>query len=115
MKPATDYHLVLVTVGNDANAGSIAEALLKAGLAACVNIVPNIRSIYRWKGKIENDTEFLLLIKTRAEHLSAVEETVRRLHTYDVPEILSVELSQGSKAYLDWLASETDTVEEGKR
>ncbi len=98
---------MLVTVGDRREAVSIAHALLSSRLAACVNVLPGVQSIYRWKGKIEKSHETLLLIKTTAKHLPAVEKTVRRHHSYEVPEIVSIRLDRGSKPYLEWLFEQT--------
>jgi periplasmic divalent cation tolerance protein len=105
--------MVFSTVGSERNALRISRALVSARLAACVNVVPGIRSIYRWKGKTEEGREFLLIVKTRATNLSRVEETIRKLHTYEVPEILSLRIEKGSDRYLRWL--ETETTEKGRK
>jgi periplasmic divalent cation tolerance protein len=76
-------------------------------LAACVNLVGGIRSIYRWCDKLEDDRETLLLVKTRTQLLARVERRVRELHTYEVPEVVALPLSGGSKPYLDWLFEAT--------
>jgi periplasmic divalent cation tolerance protein len=85
-------------------AQKLAAALVNERLAACVNILPGVRSIYRWKGKVENAREALLLIKARATDYPAIEKRLRALHPYDVPEILAIEIKRGSSAYLNWLA-----------
>jgi periplasmic divalent cation tolerance protein len=104
MKEAGAFRLVLVTAGSEDEAAKIAKALVEERLAACANIVPKIRSIYRWQGKIEDNAEALLLIKTTETALPALEERVRALHSYDVPEVIALKLDQGSGPYLDWLA-----------
>ena len=105
--PATDARLVLTTTGSREEGEQIARALLEDRLAACINIVPGLTSIYRWKGDIETASEFLLLIKTTAASLERLESTLQRLHTYDVPEFLVLTPTSAAHAYLDWLLQET--------
>lgn len=100
----SERYLVLVTAGSMEAAEKIAHALVEEHLAACVNIVPQIRSIYRWQGKVEDDQESLLVIKTTETALASLEERVRALHSYDVPEVVALTLDQGSAPYLGWLA-----------
>jgi periplasmic divalent cation tolerance protein len=96
-------------VGNKANGILISRALLSSKLAACVNILSNVRSVYRWKGQIKDGRELLLIVKTTDRNLNNVEKTIRKLHTYETPEILSLRIDKGSKDYLGWLADETMT------
>ena len=103
MKEGDAFRLVLVTAGSEEEAAKIARTLVEERLAACANIVPQIRSIYRWEGKVEDGAEALLLIKTSETSLSALENRVRELHSYDVPEVIALKLDQGSAPYLDWL------------
>jgi periplasmic divalent cation tolerance protein len=98
---------IVTTTANAEDARRIARALVERRLAACVQIVGPIESVYRWEGKIETAAEFQCWIKTRAELYDRVEQTIRELHTYDVPEILAVPVVQGSAAYLEWLRRET--------
>ncbi|MDQ7778667.1 MAG: divalent-cation tolerance protein CutA [Planctomycetota bacterium] len=99
-----DPIVVLVTTPRKKGvAERIARALVGERLAACVNIVPQLRSIYRWQGKICNDLERLLLIKTTSARFRALEKRVRELHPYDVPEIIALKISAGEKRYLAWL------------
>ena len=95
------------TAGAEEQARSIARQLVDERLAACVNIVGPIRSIYRWRGAIEEEGEFLLLIKTRAALMRKVERRVIALHTYDVPEVLAIAPQEGSAKYLTWLLEST--------
>jgi periplasmic divalent cation tolerance protein len=95
--------LILCTTDTTDLAQKIASALVKAREAACVNIVPGIRSIYFWEGKECNDSECLLLIKSSAENFEAVRTTIRQLHTYQVPEIIALPIKAGDSAYLAWL------------
>jgi periplasmic divalent cation tolerance protein len=101
--PATHIRLVMTTVGSREEAERIAAVLVEAHLAACVNVVPGVNSVYRWQGKVERAEEVLLLIKTTVESLEGVEATLRRLHSYELPEFLVLQPEAGSKAYLDWL------------
>jgi periplasmic divalent cation tolerance protein len=95
--------VVLSTVGTAEDAERIARALVEGGLAACVNVVPAVTSIYRWKGKLEREEERLLVIKTRAERFEALREALVALHPYDVPEVLALPVSAGHEPYLEWL------------
>ncbi len=88
-------------------ATGLARTLVDEGLAACVNIVPGVRSIYRWEGKIQEDDELLCLIKTRPAIFDRVRRRILELHPYDVPEILAFTVDEGSPAYLDWLRDAT--------
>lgn len=101
---------VLVTCGSLPEARRIARRVVAARLAACVNIVgAPVESIYRWKGKVEKAREFLLLMKTTAPRLAALEREVQRLHSYDVPEFIALPVTAGSRAYLRWLAGTVKT------
>jgi periplasmic divalent cation tolerance protein len=99
----TDKRIVLSTAGSEDEARKIAHHLVEHGLAACVNIVPRIESVYRWQSKVESSQEWLLLIKTSAEKFSAVREAIRELHSYDLPECIAVSIDDGSPEYLAWL------------
>ena len=103
----TDYIVILVTAGSEAEAEKIAKALVEERLAACVNLMNPIRSIYRWEGKIADDREWLLLIRTRAEGFSAVADRVKALHSYQVPEVIALPILAGTEGYLRWLQDET--------
>ncbi len=105
----TENIIVYITASNDEEAAKISKALVEAGLAACVNIVKNIRSIYRWQGKIEDDPEVLMIVKTRTGLFEALAAEVRKLHSYEVPEIIALPIVKGSEAYLNWLKAATDT------
>jgi periplasmic divalent cation tolerance protein len=98
---------ILTTTGTEEQALSIARALVSERLAACVNIIGPVRSVYRWRDAIEDDREFLLLIKTRATLYMKVERRVRELHTYEVPEVLAMSLDRGSPPYIKWLLEST--------
>jgi len=100
--------VVVTTVGTEEQANQIAGELVARRHAACVNVVPGIRSIYRWKGKICRDGELLLIVKTMEEELPAVEATIRELHSYELPEILSFDVGYGEKNFLDWIRGSID-------
>ncbi|HKM99037.1 MAG TPA: divalent-cation tolerance protein CutA [Candidatus Binataceae bacterium] len=104
---ASSAILILVTCANDKQAESIAQALVTERLAACVNLVGPIRSIYRWRNKVEDDSEILLLIKTRASLFPRVERRVRELHSYEVPEVMALPFQHGSPPYVAWLLEST--------
>jgi periplasmic divalent cation tolerance protein len=95
--------VVLTTLGADADAAALARTLVDEHLAACVNVLPAMTSVYRWKGAVEQDREQQLVIKTAPAQLPALEARVRELHPYELPEFLVLSAS-GSKAYLDWIA-----------
>jgi periplasmic divalent cation tolerance protein len=100
--------LVLTNVPDPACAEKLARALVEARVAACVNVLPACRSIYRWQGVVETADEIPLLIKTTAEHYPQLETLMRTLHPYDVPELIAVPITHGLPAYLAWLATETE-------
>lgn len=101
MNPAL---VVLVTCPDRAVAKRLAEALVRRRLAACVNIVPGIQSVFRWKGKVERASEVLLLIKTPAKAFQRLRQAIATLHPYDVPEIIALPVKAGHPAYLAWIA-----------
>jgi periplasmic divalent cation tolerance protein len=100
----TDYAVVLTTIGAEADAGALATRLVEERLAACVNILPEMVSIYRWQGRIQQDRERQLLMKTTAARVPALEARIRELHAFEVPEFLVLRVEQGSEAYLRWVA-----------
>ena len=100
----TDKCVVLVTCASGAEAKRIARFVVEERLAACVNVLPGaVRSIYRWKGKVEAAREKLLIIKTSKKRLAKLKAAVERLHSYDVPEFIALPIMAGSRAYLAWL------------
>jgi periplasmic divalent cation tolerance protein len=102
----TDKIVVLVTCGSKKEARKIAQALVERRLAACVQeIGVPVRSMYRWKGRVESANEVLLLIKTSRKRFSAVSTLVKKLHSYEVPEIIALNIADGSREYLDWITS----------
>jgi periplasmic divalent cation tolerance protein len=102
-----DCLLVLCTCPGDTVAAEIATALIEQNLAACVSRVPGAKSWYRWEGRLEKDEEVLLMIKTVGDRFAELEGTVRRLHPYDMPEIIAVPITAGSEAYLQWVRDAT--------
>ncbi len=100
-----DYRLVFCTCPDAESATRIAEGLVGERLAACVNLVPGLTSIYRWQGTIQRDQEVLLLIKTTAERLPALTATLRGLHPYEVPEIIALPIAEGLPDYLNWVTT----------
>ncbi len=105
-EPSQRYVIVLSTAGSDEQAEQLARALVERRLAACVNIVGAVCSIYRWKGKIERDGEKLLVIKTSRDKWDEVQRVLRELHSYEVPEILLLPVLDGDPDYLAWLGRE---------
>ena len=99
--------LVLCTCPDRTAAERIAETVVGERLAACVNIVPGLTSIYRWEGQIQRDAEWLLLIKTRQAVYPPLEARIRELHPYQVPEVIALPIQVGAAAYLDWIAAST--------
>ncbi len=97
--------LVLTNCPDEESANAIALALVEERLAACVNILPRVQSIYRWEGAVESATEIPLLIKATAANYSALETAIRDRHPYTVPEIIALPVERGLPAYLDWIAS----------
>ena len=99
--------IVLCTCPDDASAQRIAAALVEERLAACVNRIGGVVSTYRWQGKVCNDQEVLLLIKTTSERFGAVRERIVALHPHELPEVIAVDVARGLPAYLDWIGRET--------
>jgi len=97
--------IVVTTAANPEEAGRIARTLVEDRLAACATLIPSVRSIYRWEGKVEDTTETLLLIKTGVEQLAALEARLHTLHSYKTPEFLVLSPEGGSAAYLEWMQS----------
>jgi periplasmic divalent cation tolerance protein len=100
----TDKTLVLSTTESRDQARRIAEALVDRKLAACVNIIPKITSIFRWKGKVHEAEEWLLLIKTTSDAFERLRATLKELHSYELPECIAVAIDDGSEEYLKWIS-----------
>jgi periplasmic divalent cation tolerance protein len=107
----TDCLVILVTAGSREEGERLAEALVGEHLAACVNVVGPIRSIYRWENAVQRDDEWLLLIKAPAARFEALAERVRTLHSYQTPEVIALPIIAGSAAYLEWLRGATRTLD----
>lgn len=99
--------IVMVTASNQDEAVKIADQVVRSRLAACVSMIPSIHSTYWWEGKIINDQESLLLIKTTSDKFNFLEETIRQIHSYKVPEIIAVPIIKGFLPYLEWVHKET--------
>lgn len=105
------YIVVLTTLGSAEDAHAFVRALVDRRLVACGTIVPGARSVYRWEGRIADESEAIVLLKTRRERWTELQDVARTLHPYKVPELLALSVSDGLPAYLDWVASETITRE----
>jgi periplasmic divalent cation tolerance protein len=101
----SNFQIVLSTCADREQAERIAHSLVELGLAACVNVIPGVQSIYRWQGSVESASEVLLLIKTSPVHLEKVQSAITALHSYEVPEFLVLPIAAGSEAYLNWLGT----------
>jgi len=106
----TEHLVVFSTVAKAEDAERIARALVEQRLAACVNVVPGLVSLYRWKGELQRDEERLLVIKTRRERYAALQQALQSLHPYELPEIVALPVEAGSPAYLAWI---DENVREG--
>ncbi len=102
------FAVVLSTVGSEVEASRIAQVLVERRLAACVNVLSGIRSTYRWQGAVRTDTEWLLVVKTRRERFHALCGAIRELHTYELPEIVMLEIADGEAGYLAWIDESLD-------
>ena len=105
------YCIVMTTCPDQGSAEDMATVLVEAGLAACVNILSNVRAVYRWQDRLEKSMETLLLIKTRQDHYTAVEQAIVTRHPYELPEVVALPMVAGLPAYLGWL----DTVLESSK
>lgn len=99
--------VVFITVSNEEEAVRIARALVEARLAACVNMIKNVRSIYSWQGKIEDESEALMIVKTKKNLFEALSAKVKEIHSYTVPEIIALPIVEGSEDYIKWLKEAT--------
>ena len=107
----TDKRIVLTTAGSEEEAAKIARHLVEHGLAACVNIVPHVSSVYRWKDKVEEAREWLLIIKTTAGVFAQVRQAISDLHSYELPECICLTIEDGSPNYLQWIAESVSASE----
>lgn len=107
----TDKIIVLTTCDSQKQAAKLARHLVEQRVAACVNVLPKGRSVYRWKDKIETAAEFVLLIKTRRELFGSLRAEIEKIHTYEVPEIIALPVVEGSEAYLGWIDGELKAPE----
>jgi periplasmic divalent cation tolerance protein len=105
--PETEICAVLTTVPDEGVAETLARTLVEECLAACVNVIPGMRSIYRWEGALQDDSEVLLLIKSQRKRSQALAARIKDLHPYELPEVLVLPVCGGSAAYLDWIVTET--------
>ena len=103
MGPLEDITLIMTSVGTEQQAVEISEELIERRLATCINIVPCLRSIYRWKGKVCEDTEYLLLIKTPLRFFDKVSEAIREFHSYELPEILGFPITNAETNFHEWV------------
>jgi periplasmic divalent cation tolerance protein len=110
----TDKRIVLTTASSEEEARKIARHLLEHRLAACVNLVPQVASIYLWQGKIEEAQEWLLVIKTTAAAFDQVREAIADLHSYELPECICLTIEDGSPAYLQWIAESVSSGDSGE-
>ena len=103
-----DLLVVITSVGTEDQALDIAHALVRNHQAACVNLMPNVHSIYRWKGRVCDDGEFLLFIKTRASQFDGVRETIQKMNTYELPEVLAYRVDDASPGFASWIRKATE-------
>jgi periplasmic divalent cation tolerance protein len=108
MASETSVRAVLTTAPNSEVAAALARSLVEERLAACVNLLPGVRSVYRWEGAIQEDEEVLLIIKTQAARSDALAGRIKELHPYDVPEVVVLPAVGGSLPYLEWVETETN-------
>ena len=104
----TDKIVVFSTCGSEEEALRIAKRLVEAHIAACVNLLPKVRSIYRWQGEVEDSTEWLLVIKTSRQRFEALQSALAAAHSYEVPEVIALPIIDGSPNYLAWLDNELE-------
>ena len=102
---STGVAVVLVTAPNEENAALIARTLVEEGLIVCANLLPNVRSIYKWDGKIADEREVMMVLKAPSEKYSALQARILSLHPYTVPEVLKLDVPEGSPAYVQWVLS----------
>jgi len=109
----SDVRVVLITAPAGGAAKTIAKDLVDHQLAACVNVIRGVESVYRWEGRIEDDTEDLLMVKTTSERMDDLTARIAEIHPYSVPEVVALPVVAGSKSYLDWVLGETGGSQAG--
>lgn len=102
---------IFVTASSIDEARKIGQTLVEEGRVACCNIVQSVESIFKWQGKLHVENEVLMVCKTREDLFDIVEKRIKQLHSYEVPEIIALPITQGSKSYLDWVTKETETLQ----
>ena len=105
MQSTKSFSITLVTVPSKEESEKISKSLVEEDLAACVNIIPSVQSVYKWEGEINTDNELLLVIKGRTDNLEALEKEVLQLHSYETPEVISFAIDKGNKEYLDRMSN----------
>ena len=105
MQSTKSFSITLVTVPSKEESEKISKSLVEKDLAACVNIIPSVQSVYKWEEEINTDNELLLVIKGRTDNLEALEKEVLQLHSYETPEVISFAIDKGNKEYLDWMSN----------
>lgn len=111
----TDAIVIFVTAGSESESETLAKALVESRLAACVNILSSVRSIYRWEGLVADEREWLLIIKTQASQFFEVEAKVKALHSYQTPEVIALPIVDGSEPYLQWVRLGSMGKDDGKK
>ena len=106
-----DFAFIITTVSTEKEGRMIANELVQNKLAACVNIVPKVHSVYEWENQIQNDEELLLLIKTTKEREKDIYHTIESLHSYDTPELITIPINHGSQPYLQWLENSVQKID----
>ena len=106
-----DFAFIITTVSTEKEGRMIANELVQNKLAACVNIVPKVHSVYEWENQIQNDEELLLLIKTTKEREKDIYHTIESLHSYDTPELITIPINRGSQPYLQWLENSVQKID----
>src|SRR5216683_6087211 len=107
--------IVFTMTSGESEAEKMARVLVEEKLAACANIIGPVRSIYRWRAKVEDAREYLIMIKTRTSLYSRVERRIRELHSYEVPEVIALSIGKGSRPYLDWIFDNSDPLPIARR
>lgn len=103
----SEYRIVFCTIDSLTNAKNLAHNLVEDKLAACVNIISGVTSVYEWQGEVSEDSEYLLIIKTKLDLYEKLEQKIKELHPYEVPEIICLKIEEASQSYLDWIDKNT--------